>query len=533
MANGTDTPDIPELLRRRNILAGMDLGQQDQQDQTTTTGIPWSQIPGSTTYQPPVDFSRVAGSQTYQPQDQPTQPTSLPPMDPRFAPKPIDLSTAQTTPPSSTGFEAAATNLQNVGQAPQRWNYPRNKLLTALVAPLMLKQFIRNPQQASEALDFMTRKGYGRAEQEYAQKLGQAEQDYKIQNEVLNERLKIFGENMRVGETQMALGRYNEWVHQLPLEQQERALKVAADQAEAIKRNAPTYSKTLEAIRIRNADGTTSVREGYLKTFPDGRTPEYVIPGMKSTVRMQDAIAVSKPASSSTNPLIQQIEDKRQEIRDRLGREPSPEEDDNIIGSVRLLAQKGISERQSLQRAQTLIGKRLQDDFIKPLDKKALDLRSVKMTLRSALGETDPEKRKNAVAAALAPLEEVRSVVGSGRVSVSEYPLIKDAPGKPQSFVAHIKNLVGAGAPVPQATLNDLDKFVDTMATDTESIRDIASRWSYKNLDATTEAEAKAAGEGFDRELKAFQNPPKPLTVQQQLDKVNEEIRKKEEQRKQ
>lgn len=533
-----DTPDTSydDMIRRRNLLMGMpnmgfDQPIDAQGNPVTADQAPWymaqNQAPQDQTPSQPQVQPQV--QPPTQPQQAPTQPQPvqpLPPMDPKYAPKYLDPSSLPQLPPSQR-FEQAATALENVGQAPRPQDFKRNKLLTALVAPLMLKQYIRNPQAATEAMDFMTRKGYGRAEQEYAQRFGQAQQTYKIETDVLGKRLDIFTKGIQAGDAQMAMGKYNQWVHTLPLEEQERVLKIAADQAEAVKRNAPTYSKTLEAIRIRKPDGSTEVREGYLKTFPDGRTPEYVIPGIEGTIKMKDAVAVSKPASTSSNPLIQQIEDKRQEIRDRFGREPTPEEDDKLIGNVRLLAQQGMQARQATMDAKKTIGGHINKDFITPMNKKLVELQNVKTTLAEARGTNDPEKIKNAVAASLAPLEEVRAIVGSGRVAVSEYPLIASAPGKPQSFVGYIRNLLGQGSPIPNAVLDDLDKFVTAQLNDTTALREIANKWGYSVLDANTEEEAKIAGQGFDKELKEFQNPSKPLTNQQKLDKIDEAIKKK------
>ena len=490
MADGS-TFDINEMLRKAKLAYDL----QQQQDQPQVAGSP---LATQGQYQPP-----------QQSQSQYTPQMMTPPQMPSI--------------PSTVPFESAATAYQNIGQAPRAQDFPRNKLLTALVAPLEFKNLLRNPRQTMENIDLLTRKGYGSAQQKYEQDAAQAKQNFGIQKEVLDQRLKVLTDDLRASretaDTHMAIGKYNQWVQNLPAEQQYEAAKLAEMQARVKEAGAPVLSRSPEMVVYKKPDGTVVTTEGFIQAYKDpNKMPEFILPGEDKPIPNKDIIRFSKPVSASSNPVIRQIEAERQMVRDKEGREPTPAEDEQFVKNARLLAQNAISDREQVQNAVKTVGTRINKDYVSPTDKRLVDLRAVSTTLRSAMGK-GPDEKKNAVAAVASILEEVKSIVGSGRVAVSEYPLIKDAPGKPPSVAAYIKNLLGLGSPIPDATLNDLANLVDTQLKDVQALNDIALRWSYKNLDAKTEADAVAAGKSFDEELKTFQNPQPQETEEERLSK--------------
>lgn len=489
MANGDDQIDIADAIRKRNLLIQ--------------------------------DLPTIAGAN----QQQPTIPQNMPTVDDipdQYKPQFMKPTPTPQMPPT-TKFDTAATNLENLGAPPTATAkdpatgkdlYPRNKLAAIALAPFEFKTLVRDPLKARTNMDLITRKGLAQAELDYAQRKGQAQEGFKIQSDVLNQRLKIFTDQLNASksdaEKQMAIGKYNQWVANLPQEQQYEALRLAELQANVNAAKAPEMARTPDSITYKKPDGTTSTTDGFIRTYKDpNKMPEAIVPGEKEPIPFKDVVRVTKSSTASSNPVMQQINSERQAIIDKQGY-ITPEQDDEIIKNARLLIQKGMQDRQELVRAQTTVGKHLNEDFIKPLDKKLLDLQTAKTSLQTAMGTNDPQQVKNAVAAVLSILDALRSTVGSGRVAVSEFPIITGAPGKPQSAVAYFRNLLGQGSPVPNTALNQLMGFINAQLSDVRTIKSMAANWSYKNLDAKTPKDAEDAGKGFDAALKAFQNPEKP-----------------------
>lgn len=547
--------DLADMLRKKQQLQQMPNVTQTQPQtqppaqpiQADPTQAPnyLQGIAGARDYQPPTDMTQVAGSATYKPPEQP-QPQQL--YDPKvFQENQARMAELQKRMGNLdiAGLEKSGQELSATPPFPTGQGMHRNKFLGAVMAPFMAMQYLSDPRAAMRNYNLATKPGLAGQQEAWQQDFDRRKRDFEVRSNVMSKSAQILNEEMNGARTaieaQAASGRFLREAQNWPLQDQILAARLAEQQALTNKAKAPQYSKQLDTIQLKNPDGSPGkVVQAYLVTHPDGKKAEFAVPGLPDFVPLSDVIGASKTVKPSNSFQTMQYENEVELYKkNHNGQDPDPEARAKIFDKIRLEAQTAIGEREKLTRAVKSVGDRINKGFLDPINKHMLEIQSIKTTIAEARADpNNPTKTYNAIAQAVAPLEAVRSIVGSGRVAVSEYPLIKDAPGKPQSFVAKIKNWLGKGSPVPLAALDDLDKFADAMLADLWAMRQMGSEGSYGVLGAKTEEEAVAAGKKFDEDLKAYQNPGTPRTetpkietpkidapTEQRLDRINKILR--------
>ena len=515
----TPSFDINDWLRKQQMLGNMPnvAGQQQPSD-----------VAGSVNYQPPADFNKVAGSATYQPGLQ--DPYQMAAQAQQQVQKGFDtseLTAAQEDVKKTIGSMPDMEKLKQRGEAYSEFRprptgyetdpntgksmYPRNKLLTAFVAPLMLKEFIMDPKGTKEKLDFVTKKGLGEAEAKWDTQEAQAKRSFETTSAVTNQIMKTLSErltadNTRVG-IQKALFDVNKQIAGLPLEYQEQAARIAASQAAAVKDKAPHWDlSNLQTAYAKGADGKYYPTTVVPKTYPDGRDPEWYELGKENTP-LKDFIPGGKVDLATMDEKQRLTLDRINQYVAKNGKYPIGDDMTTITQGVDKDTRKIVEEEQEQasiraegraeardvraegraeqsQDRRDLIRYRLaydtdarrEDDRI---NQQISKLGSLNKTLNQAQFD------KNDVAKVLAIGETATALTSPGttlsRYQAHEVGDIRSAPGRMQAAGAALKSWLAGGPPIPPQTLSDIRRLAKAQLDEEEEKQRIRN-WAKKEV---------------------------------------------------
>lgn len=521
MANGDDQQiDISDAIRKRNLLLGSlpTITMQGQQQPT---------IPGQ--------MPTVAPDIGYDPQTLKSNQQRLQQLITKDVPMDDYNKALQTyTHPPVKPLPTEKVTDPATGKLVDK--YPRNKFLTGLGAVMDFKQIMRDPQKGLENLNILGRRGYGAAEQAYERTLAENERNYKAQSAAINQGYNILKDqaslaNMGVN-SQIGLGQYDAQMQLLPLQQRELALRVNAAQMEADEKNAPhpDYSKMWSVT----PEGSKEPVNAYLRGLPGGKH-DFIEVGSNKVIDKASSVSQVNTANMS---IPEQLWDMwKNEFRKQVGHDPS--EEDGLIAwkdIQEVQATAGLEKQAAAyQHAMEMGQKRIEEaktrdarqkvagDFdvgIKATTKRIQDLTQVKRDVDAALNSKDRSK----LAAALAPLEEVRKEIGTARLNMGEYKLIKNAEGMIPAIMAAFDNWIGTGAPIPESLLRDLDKLTSLSLDDEQKVLNLQNKYRGMNAKANTIDDSNAAWDNYSGELIKIQRgqdmPPTPEEKQKKLQQI-------------
>lgn len=167
---------IEQELQKRRLAQTM-----AQSQDSTTTGIPWSNVAGST----------AAQGQQQDPLSQYQRQTASDQAADRQR-----MMQAVSEQPSQQGLQQAAAGYQNVGPEPRPQDYKTSVLRKLVFAPFEFKSIVRDPQRGLANLDYLSKPGYATDERDYQQRYAQAKQRFEIESQVLNESNRAWTEKI-------------------------------------------------------------------------------------------------------------------------------------------------------------------------------------------------------------------------------------------------------------------------------------------------------------------------------------------------
>lgn len=414
MANGTDTstPDFTELLRKRNLLSGLDLSNPDQvtPEMSPSAGpVDFSQIAGSQTYRPPVDFSQVAGSTTYQP---PAQPVAPPPNAPTGPP--LNLPFPSPQPPDTSGLTADASNLANlIGKQPLPQDFHQNRILKAVMTPVAIMAGMggMSSSEIRESMNDITRKGFSKAESDYKRQLETAQAKYGIDKDTTKTMMDVFKEKLDANKQAAEV-----WKDQLEAQSKQQEIAVRAKELEIRKAEIPPLNQALAAKARSNPDG--------LPTYNDV---------IKSTEDYYTAQEKSRLAAEQTRLDAARVQ---KELEDKTKRQ------ETNIG-------------QNITKEQARL-----DNVIKPITNARGAVTNLKTLL--AAGDTDGFSRLMTVIMADNALSSAAH--GSVRQNIGIIDELIKSPGWLEYLKGKAQGILVPGkGSISDATISQINKIVDTM----------------------------------------------------------------------
>lgn len=489
------------------------------------------------------------------PQDQPQDQSQNLPQVPSFDPQQLtniqqNLPFGQPQIPPTTPVEQAGTRYAQVaGQNIRPQDYPRSKLLTALVAPFMVKQFLRNPMQASENLNVLTRRGYGTAELEHARELEQVKADYAAKREVFKDQMSSATEGIKGN---------NEWVNlqmkkieagvKLPLEVYNEAAKLRETEARTrqilagqLKTDEPNdLTVTDEKGNVVHVTAFPHITEGRL-SWTDASTGQQITGTISDPRRLSTAnlTPVEQLFAAGINEYPTTHGGKlpdfkaQQEILTAAQKANNQAQADNKLEQI--AAATAAREAEQDVRNENVNVRTLMQDNIRRLDSevKPLSLQLSALTTTRTAAELGD---KNGVAAIMAPIDQV---MGGGSKSVArynskEFDRILGGAGKWEQFKANVRRYLPGGdlqkSGIPPAVLKQIKEL--NAVTEREIRRQQQVNDKYRKMveGATSREDLIGLMGKYDAELgdaQGWRQDAAKLTPQQQLDLINQEIQRR------
>lgn len=371
-------------------------------------------------------------------------------------------------------YKAAAAAYGAPLQIPRAGDYPRNKVLTALLAPLMFKQILRNPQAGIEGLNVLTRKGYSAAEQKYTQDITDRQRNYQVQTALVNQNNKILMDQLTASKNaisaKVAVNDANMRAQKFDPEMKLLWMNVAKAQREAELQNAPNidFRNPMAVRHIVNGKEVTD--NAYIQAFPGGKHFEYMLPNgqliEQSTVSGVSPIDSASLASDMRHRLFSDAIEQYKITHE--GHSPVGEDLKKLATSVEdTLAEP--QDRRMVAVANRENFNRIAKDFDqkanaigKPID---LELGSIR-SLNTALSKSDA----NGVAANMSVIEAVTAMAGGmrpiSRYNKAEVDRILQASGGIEGIRTTIDHWLASGglaSGVPQETLKQIKELADIM----------------------------------------------------------------------
>lgn len=466
-----ETTDIAEQLRKRQLL--QDMAAQKQQPQST---------PVPDTMQPQRGY------------------------DPTQAIESTAQQMGQFKPPDMTDYNKAAREYAAPIQAPRagaidpstgKSQFPRNKLLTALVAPLMFKQILRNPKAGLEGLNVLTRKGYGAAEEKYAQDTEQLERNFKVQSSVLNENNKAFLDKLAGAkdsiEANKFLAEYKQKMKEWPLDLQLKAQDLADKQQAAKRADMPLVQNETFHVHTKGGDVTAQMRHNKDGTF------DFIRPGEKDPV--EGVLGYDKATEPRQLTNDEQVFKALSESWFEANPQWVKDHGKNLPGNVATSINSKVAESRQEYAAQQRMALLAERESKHRLDmEKALQGREFLQSRGKDLAQMDADRKPlitqlealrasaealkigntNGVAANMALIDQVMSGASkmSSRYNSKEIDRILGGAGKWNEFKAKFQQYAMGKSGVPKEVLDQMKELMEV--TQNEIKRQIQINTKYR-----------------------------------------------------
>lgn len=494
-----ETTDIAEQLRKRQLLQDM----ATQQQQPSSTPIPQSM-------KPPGQYDPAQGMQD--------------------AAKLI----SQYKPADMTDYTKAAKEygapleIPRAGAIDPNTNkpmYPRNKLLTALVAPLMFKQILRNPKAGIEGLNVLTRKGYEAAEEKYTQDTENRQRNFKVQSDLLNQTNKTLLDNLAGAKDSMEankyLAEYQQKIKEWPLDLQKKVQDLAIGQQTLEKAKTPIVQDKPVTVITKDGEVTAQMRHNQDGTF------DFIRPGEKDPI--QGVLDYHDQITPHQLTNDEQVYKALSEDWFRNNPDWVKEHGKNLPGPIAAQFNTKVAESRYEYQAQQKLAQialqksnreaeiakaGIQHDYLQTKNRDANQLisdRKPLITQIEALRGTQAAASisdKNGVAANIAIIDQIMSGASkmSSRYNTKEFDRILGGAGKWEEFKSKVQAWTRGGPGVSKEVLKQVQELVGITQNELKRQFDINNKYARMLEGAKNEEQVSDVMNKYANELGDFDN---------------------------
>jgi hypothetical protein len=393
----------------------------------------------------------------------------------------------------------------------------------AVTAPLMAKGFLANPRKTMENLDYLTRRGYGAAEQQYEQNLIQRERDFDIQSRVMNQNNKVFADSLSTArsriEAEQAINNLNNSISSYPMQSQLLAAQIAEATQRAIREKSPVPQPTaLSIVHYRDADGKLQSTNGYPSISPDGSVDWKGPEG--DTIH--NVIGIDRLPPESIQPFAMAYQNRiAQFAKDHPGETPNPADQAKIIQQA-MQDSKDVTleaqEKRLNQQEQFMRLTQAQNDQIAPIRSRQGPLNTQIAAIREALN-TLKLAGNNTIADNMSVISGLKSALaGSGsRMANVELKYLKGGRWKQlQGWLDQWSANPRQAGNIPQDLIQQIREYQQSMLDEAERIAKLNAEYIGRIRQTTDPQQIQPlmdAYEGWVAEPEKMRGQQPPIEV--------------------